>query len=238
MILAYLDETGHTGSDLRSETGQPYHWVAALLVQETIWIDTTKAVTAIREFAREVGFTGKHCELHGAQIFQGQKGWRQVSIENRLAVMEKCAETVEKHNVKIAFGGCNKQLLKRTYSQPHHPHDLATWLCLERVARYANARNELTVLIADDCSPDHKRLSRGALSRYRTYGAPFGPTVNFDCLLDTIHYMSSSESPHIQLSDVLLYIFQRYRNLHDERLKALFLQVHRCKTGDIGVIPY
>jgi hypothetical protein len=238
VILAYLDETGNTGMDLSDATGQPYHWVGALLVPQDAWHSSKAAVEQIHAFASAKGFVGADCELHGAEILHGLKNWRAVSLTDRLQIFEMCVSVMETHALKLVSGGCNKKLLRERYSNPDHPHRIATWLCLERVARYAKARNDLAVLVADECSPDHKSLSRGALKSYRQFGAPFGPSIDLSCLLDTIHYMSSAESPHIQLCDIALFIRQRYDRKGDVRIRDLYHRCNRLYAVSSGVIPY
>lgn len=237
MILAYLDETGNTGTDLRDSAGQPIHWVGALLVPQQVWHASKADVEDIQAFAKNAGFLEKECELHGAEILHGTNGWRALSVANRLEVLTRAVLAMEKHKLRLILGGCNKKLLRQRYVHPDHPHKVATWLCLERVARYVNAHGEAAILIADECSADMKKISRGALQDYRLDGAPFGPNVDLSCLLDTIHYMSSTTSAHIQLCDVALFVRQRFEFSKDARVEGLYERTTRLIEG-IGMIPY
>ncbi|NYF79482.1 DUF3800 domain-containing protein [Granulicella arctica] len=236
MICAYLDETGNTGNDL-TDLSQPVHYVGALLVPETVWAATKAGVDEVKEFAYSRGFTDDTCELHGKEILHGSKGWRRVSVADRLSILTQCVEVMEKNDLRLVSGGCNKVLLRERYAHPEHPHSIALWLCLERIATYARQRNQLAVMIADDCSSDHKELSHKTLVRYRTHGAPFGPTIDFSRLIDTIHFMPSHDSAHIQLCDVAMYINQRYRMKKDFRIQQLWYRCNNLYMGS-NVIPY
>ena len=237
MILAYLDETGNTGTDLRDSAGQPIHWVGALLVSQQVWHASKAEVEGIQAFAKSAGFPEKECELHGAEILHGTKGWRTLSVANRLEVLTRAVLVMERYKLRLILGGCNKKLLQQRYVYPDHPHKIATWLCLERVARYVTAQGEAAILIADECSADMKKISRGALQDYRSDGAPFGPSVDLSCLLDTIHYMSSAASAHIQLCDIALFIRQRSEISKDARVEELYRRTNQLISGT-GIIPY
>lgn len=184
MICAYLDESGNTGTDL-SDASQPFHHVGALLVPENVWSATKTCVQEVVSFARQHCFPAdQSCELHGKEILQGSKGWRKVSMDDRLSILSRCLDVIEQNDVKMVAGGCDKKkLLRKCYAKPEHPHSLTLWLCLERIARVAKQQNQLAVLVADDCSWSHKELSRKALLHYREHGAPYGPSVDFLHLL-------------------------------------------------------
>jgi hypothetical protein len=95
-------------------------------------------------------------------------------------------------------------------------------------------RLTLTLMVADECSSSMQKAARKSLSEYRTSGAPFGATVDFSNLIDTIHFMQSSESDHIQLCDMALYPIRRYEATKDSRCEALYYRSARlmwdCKT--------
>lgn len=239
MILAYLDESGNTGADLTDES-QPFHYVGALLVPEGAWSTTKAAIGTIVEFATASGYEGdaSHCELHGKEILQGNRGWRGVSITNRLAIFSRCLDVMETHDLQMVRGGCNKRLLRERDVKTHHPHSIALWLCLERVALVARRTGQLAVMIADDCGSSHKELSRQTLLRYRRDGAPFGSTVDFSCLVEVIHFMPSHDSPHIQVCDVAMYIQQRYARTKDTRLEDLYYRCNRRAGAPPGLMPY
>ena len=138
MILAYLDESENTGGDL-SDQVQPFHFVGAVLVSEGAWLATKIAMEQIVEFAIQYGHDSvpATCELHGKEIWQGNKGWRRISTEVRPEVLSRCVSVMDREGLRIVRAGCNKRLLRDRYTHPAHPHSIALWLCLERGARVA-----------------------------------------------------------------------------------------------------
>ena len=239
MLLAYIDEAGNTGTDL-TDISQPVHYLGALLVPEGAWQATKAGVEAIRQFAIERGFDEEvSCELHGTEILQAPKrsGWRALPLADRLTVFDLAMQVIERNGMSLVIGGCDKLLLAKRYSNPAHPHGLAAWLCLERVAMYAKAKQQLVVLIADDGPPAHKQLVRSTLDDYRVNGAPFGPTRDLSMLVDTVHFLDSAASPHIQLCDILLFIQQRYRMKKDPRFEDLWFRCNRVVKGS-SILPY
>lgn len=239
MLLAYIDEAGNTGTDLK-DPDQPVHYVGALLIPEASWQSTKTGLQAIRAFAVEKGFNGaEECELHGTQILQAPKGsgWKALTLADRLSIFDMAMTVAEKNGLSLVLGRCNKPLLAQRYTHPAHPHGVAAWLCLERIAIYAASQHQLVVLVADDGPPAHKALVRSTLDDYRKNGAPFGPTRDFSMLLDTVHFLDSRASPHIQLCDILLFIQQRYKQKQDKRFEALYYRCNQIIKGS-STIPY
>jgi hypothetical protein len=166
MLLAYMDEAGNTGRDLKDKT-QPIHYIGALLVAEIQWQAVHKGLQEILKFAKLHGFHEESdCELHGAEIFQGKKGWNDLSLEDRLNVFDLALKVAEDNVLRLVVGACNKPLLDQRYKSPFHPHEFAAWLCLEKVAQYAKSTDQLVVLIGDDGPPAHKKLVRDTLEHY------------------------------------------------------------------------
>src|SRR5262249_18056551 len=149
-------------------------------------------------------------------------GWENVKFSERIAIYNACLDILESRNLVMFIGCCDKPRLKARYKHPEHPHALSMWLCLERVARHANCNNALTMMVAEDCSNTTKQISRRVLSDYRKRGAPFGMTLDFSNLIDTIHFMASSDSAHIQLCDMALFAIRRYEATPtDNKIKPL-----------------
>ncbi len=219
MICAYLDDAGNTGQRL-DDLDQPLHYVGALLVPESKWAYVKTALKSAESIARERGYREDSLEFHGKEVYQGEKGWSSLSFADRLIVYESCISAFDTEGVSLCYGICDKQKLNR-YAKPAHPHSVALWLCLERIALFAKTRDSLALLIADDCSHEMKRVSHQCLNQYREQGSPFGVTVDFAPLIDTIHFMRSCESPHIQLCDMALYVLRRHRQTGDSRLLCL-----------------
>jgi hypothetical protein len=176
VICAYLDDAGNTGQRL-DDLDQPLHYVGALLVPESKWAYIKTALKSAESIARERGYREDSLEFHGKEVYQGEKGWSSLSFADRLIVYESCISAFDTEGVSLCYGICDKQKLNR-YAKPAHPHSVALWLCLERIALFAKTRDSLALLIADDCSHEMKRVSHQCLNQYREQGSPFGVTVD------------------------------------------------------------
>jgi hypothetical protein len=238
MLCAYIDDAGNTGKNL-SDATQPIHYVGALVVPEDQWAGVASDLKAIREDARQCGYKGKVLEFHGTEVFQARKGsgWESVKFMDRLRIYESCLQIMPARNLWILLGCCDKPKLSSRYRAPEHPHAIAMWLCLERIAKYSNSTGTLTMMVADDCSDGVKGISRKVLADYRVRGAPFGMTLDFSNLIDTIHFMNSAESAHIQLCDMALFAIRRYEATQDQKIQPL-ANVALSRVPDRGTIPY
>lgn len=238
MLCAYIDDAGNTGNNL-SDTAQPVHYVGALIVPEDHWSGVASDMKDIRKHARQRGYKGRVLEFHGTEVFQGRKGsgWESVTFVERMGIYGSCLEILKTRELSLLLGCCDKPKLKARYKHPEHPHALAMWLCLERIARYANACNTLTMMVADDCSESVRHISRKALSDYRKTGAPFGMTLDFSNLIDTVHFMNSAESAHIQLCDMALFAIRRYEATQDPKIQSLAIAA-LGRVRDRRTIPY
>jgi hypothetical protein len=178
---------------------------------------TQDAVRALKqELAAELNLPIQDVELHGTELFGGKGIWRKVSKESRLLWYRKCIDLLPAQGLQLVVGGCDKQKLASQYANPFHPHYVALFLCLERIARYAEAKRQLATVIADDCSQDLRQLSKKTLKQYRESGAPFGPTQDISSIIDTFNFVDSRESEHMQLCDLALFSIRRFKVLQDD----------------------
>jgi hypothetical protein len=221
LLCAYLDECGNTGSNIH-DPSQRYHYVGAVIVPEGSWEalrDDLAGIAAIalgKKVASSSGF-----EFHGNQLFSGNGPWGAIpDRNNRLIVYGQCLDLLAKHKLTFAYGRCDKQALKR-YKNPMHPHEIGFWLTLERVGIVFKNRDSLGFIVADEGSKFIKQIARKGLEDYRVYGPPFGKKMDISKVIDTIHFMDSVESSHLQICDMALWIVQRFRALDQAARDAL-----------------
>jgi hypothetical protein len=208
VLGAYIDETGNTGSRLDDQR-QPFHYTGALIVPEEKWTLVGRLLRGIAE--AELGDDAKQpsFEFHGYELYGGYGPWRSIpELEDRLKVYQKCVGLLDKHGLNLVVGRCDKRLLRR-YATPMHPHEVAFWLCIEKVALEFNQRPSLGYIVADECSRDLKKIAKKTLEDYRWKGPPFGRAVDVSRIIDTVSFMVSTQSPHLQLCDLCLYALRR-----------------------------
>lgn len=209
MIGAYLDETGNTGSNIR-DASQGFHYVGALLIPESAWkpLDAGMKRIAVAALGPEVPRRADF-EFHGNQLYTGNGPWRGMDPPARIEVFAECLRLLDDHDIGFVYGRCDKKKLQ-CYRSPMHPHEISFWLCIERIG--LNLGTHLAFMVADDCSNALKQIARSGLDAYRKDGPPFGRPVDISSIIDTVHFMPSVQSPHLQMCDLCLWVTRRYRD--------------------------
>ena len=221
MLCAYLDETGNTGSNLNDPL-QRYHTVGAVVIPEQSWDLLRSDLQAIA-----VGALGKRkatdpgFEFHGNQLFTGNGAWAVIrNRDDRMKIFAECLSLLKKHKLAITYGRCDKKKL-RHYSDPMHPHEVSFWLALERIGNLFALQDSLGFIVADDGARSTKQIARSGLDSYRKSGPPFGKKADISRIIDTVHFMNSAESPHLQICDLCLWVIQRYKAQDSKTIMAM-----------------
>lgn len=210
MICAYLDDAGT--HDLK-DAGAPYHYIGGVLVAETLWQPVREGMDAV---AKDVLGANEAAEFHGAEIVNGTGVWSGRAVAERRDAYARCLALLATFDLPIGYARCDKELLRKQYRYPMDPRNLVFWLFLERLAKHCNRLGELTFIVADDSRPDSRKICREVLTEYRTKGPPFGQKVDVSRVIDTVHFMDSRDSRHIQLCDLALYVIRRLDATKDD----------------------
>jgi hypothetical protein len=209
MKAVYLDESGNTGNRL-DDVDQPVHHDGALVVPESQWLLLRNEMDQLKKVACSEGLpeTG---EFHGIDIFHGAKEWKDVPEKSRVKLYGQVATLLEKSRAFMVIGSADKTLLQR-YKKPMDPRDVAFWMVLEQIAKQTAGSEELVFIVADSSDPAAHKVILDRLKKYRQFGPPFGrTTVPVDHIIDTVHFMESRDSYHLQLCDMALYGYRSYR---------------------------
>jgi hypothetical protein len=214
--LAYLDETGNTGRDLRS-ADQPLHIIGALLVRE----DQIPALqAAVRDLAREL-FPLEHLdpgfEFHGAEIFGGSGRFDGWSPADRVAAFRGLAALVGAHDARVIVRGVNKPRLADRYGDAaYHPHDISLMYTLEEIERFARAEGRragetIRVLAVADENQETEDAALRDLARYQEVGTTWGWNPEpIDHVVDTMHFVDSKTNWVMQLADCVTFLAGRW----------------------------
>lgn len=244
MHFFYCDDSGNTGTNLHDQT-QPFHYYFALSVPETTWISVNdEYFRLVTNLLPSLGHTNgllddADFELKGAHVWNRKKHFLNLNQNDRIAFYEGCAQIATINNCKLIYGCCNKPELARRYVKPFHPFSMAALLCIERIAQFCNTNNELGVVIADE-NAETESTFRNIVRNYRRFGPPWGKPINLRNLSDNIHYMSSRDSRHIQICDMLGWLINRNRtktNGIEPQLQAAYRATHALVI-DSGEMPY
>lgn len=227
MLCAYLDDAGNSGARL-DDPQQPYHHVGAVLIPESKWLAVRDDMLSIARDALG-GTLPEGFEFHGKELYRGEGIWSDLKFGRRLRVFEDSLSLLTDHDLHMVVGTCDKKRLVG-YASPLHPHSVAFWLCLERVAEYVGNHGELGFIVADDSAQKTRDLAKAVLDNYRRTGPPFGRPVDLSSVIDTVHFMSSNESLHIQLCDLALYVIRKKRASQDDKYKLASRVLPRIKS--------
>lgn len=214
MWLAYLDETGNTGKDLKNPD-QPRHMIATVLVHES-------KIRALHNGMRRVArrrFGGEAdepaFELHGADIYGGKGVFSDLPPQERIGLYGDVLEQLGRHEAHVIVRGVDKPRLAARYPNLYHPHDIALMFTMESVERFAGARDAdgeegCHILLVADENAENEDAALRDLARYQRAGTPWGwRSVEIDHIVDTIHFVSSRTNWGIQLTDCVAYLASR-----------------------------
>lgn len=222
MIAVYMDESGNTGTRL-NDPAQPFHHIGALVVPEAQWRGIRDAMQAVCDHVTQWGLDSP--EFHGNLLFHGNKEWAVLTEPQRIAIYEQCAAILESHDVFMVIGSADKSRLNR-YPDPMDPRDVAFWMALEQLAQATALHNELVFVVADDTDAETRQRIRNLLARYRRAGPPFGSPVDVGHIIDTVHFMNSRDSLHLQLCDLALFGFHRMRAKNNGSFSDVFRRMY------------
>jgi hypothetical protein len=210
MWIAYMDEAGNTGRNLR-DPNQPIHLILTMAVEES-------CVRVIHEHIRDVA--RRHCspdcdeddfELHGKELFAGEGYFANMAPEKRIEIYEDALRGLEMAGAEIVIRGVHKPRLRNRYANPYHPHDIALMFTIESVERLARDRDCRVLLVADEAKEIEDAALRD-LANYQELGTSWGwNTEQIDRIVDTIHFVPSHRNPAIQLVDRATFVAARLR---------------------------
>ena len=218
MIAAYLDESGNTGQRL-DDTNQPFHHMGALVIPESEWLAVQSEAQHI---AQSVPGTP---ELHGNLVFHGNRQWSGIDESTRIAIFDQCTDVVESHGLYMVIGTTDKAKLSR-YAHPMDPRAIAFWMTLEQLAQATTHDGQLVYVVADQTDRNTRAVIHKLLQNYRLSGPPFGTPISIQHIIDTVHFMESHESWHLQLCDMALFGAQRSRRTGNGDFTPIFMRLN------------
>jgi hypothetical protein len=206
VLLTYLDES-YT---------KDFYLIAAVLVPDTRARGLALALDKVVAEAADDFSVGEEAELHAHDIFAGKHDWRKMApmVRARIGVYDKALQAIAEHDVSIVIRSVNVARLSRRYPEGHdHPHSIVLTHLIERVDEYVAARDERTILIADEvAAQDGYRRDLWHYQRRETWGYR---ARKIERVLDTIHFAPSSSSRLVQAADLVAFLARR-RETHTE----------------------
>lgn len=205
VLFAYLDESARHES---------HYYMGALLVDSH---SLRKINGALDEVGRLVasrvdGFDPRE-EFHGYDVFQGKRGWKDVSPPIRVDVSSRVIRAVAESEAVYFLRGIHVEKLKRRYgSNAHDPHQLAMFHALESVQETVaeNSSDMEVMAIADEHHAASDSRTRFAGLKQAAASGYTGRALT--AFLDTVYFGPSHHSRLLQAADMLTFFATRSRH--------------------------
>jgi hypothetical protein len=199
MLYAFVDE---------SYTKDRYYVCAFVIPEEQI-ATLDAAMKRAGDYASGFGVEAG-AELHAHEMMSGRGAWKPVRRAPRaaLAIYRYALEqVVAVPGAKMFIEGVDIPRLNARYNYPEHPHRVALRHLLEAVDRFALVHDEDVIVIADELPDQVAHGARATL--YQTIGTGGFQPSKLTTLQMPIKFGSSAQSPGLQASDLIVYLYRR-----------------------------
>lgn len=196
MLLFYVDEA----------YDKTHYVLAGVLVgSERVLIVENHLASLSQQAAARLGYldyTSTGLELHTSHIVSGKKRWKQLSHDDRFAIVEQIVSIIPAAGVDVITRAMHIPRFQSRYGDsPERLHELAFRNLMERLCERLRSLEETCLVVADEHHA--KKSIRTDIRWGQTVGTRGYRGQKFDRILATIHFVDSSESRMIQLSDAV-----------------------------------
>jgi len=206
MFLSYFDESKHDPKK------SPYFFLGGLTFKDQVAVQFENSLAQIQYNFFGTASLSKQNEFHGNEIFGGRGNCKGRKIADRISLFSDLLNCVQNNSVVLRFVRVNVPVHKSQYAYPTPEYRLALMLYLERVCEFLDTHNDFGLVFGDY---EQNEISRSILdfSQFKTqHSTPMYYGRSIDRLVDTIYFPHSHFSRFLQVSDVLLYLCQRYES--------------------------
>lgn len=228
-LLFFVDESGD----------RKYHYHVGLLASGEQVAAAERELDQVSQRALDLGYNDgwpPRPELHGTEIFSGAKGWDVLSYEDRYEVVEAALDVLGRHDIEIMARGVELARFKQRYNKDKaFLHQIAFRNLLERLCERLRERGELGLVIADEHYT--KSVIRGEVRQAKAGRTPGYRATNFASILDTVHFVESSDSRLIQLADLVAFTRRRRLSIPTERHPDAEVRMARIARRLYDAVP-
>jgi len=217
VYLAYFDESGNTGLDLK-DPRQPIFLLGALLVPASEWLSVESELSLLVEnYFSEIPEENR--EIHTHKLISGSKPFRQYGRVHCLDFQRKWMQVAQRYQLKFFYRAIVKKQfgawVNKTYGNAvqMNPHAMAFPLVSHVVNQHLKKMDgdPLGILISDE----HKELSSDLEKSLRLLRADTG-NLRHDRIIEKCFFIDSSKSLLLQLCDMCAY---HARKREEQRMK-------------------
>lgn len=149
-------------------------------------------------------------ELHGYELFQGERWWDGVPVRARIAVYGAALDVVGDHCETLILRGVHSAGLRERYRHPDEPHSIVLQHLLERINEYGVKQQEHLLVIADEVGEQARH--RSDLALYRSRGTWGYRSAQLTQIVDTLHFAPSHVSRLLQAVDLVVFLYRRMQD--------------------------
>ena len=201
--FVYIDETGSVGT---GGARQPFLTLVAAIVDESMVRPLAKGFGRLA--LDHLGWIPEDFELHGSEIWNGNRHWASKQPPALIATYEAALAWLDACDIDIAYSSIDKAKLHARYdgAADNNAYLLALQFLLEKIDQLGGG---LKVLVADEAKEHELRAVKMVADMQQWGGGVVLPGRQLRTVIDSLHFVRSHASPGVQMADLVAYIIQR-----------------------------
>jgi hypothetical protein len=202
--FVYVDETGSVGT---GGAAQPHLTLAAVLVPEEKVRPLHQALDRVA--MEHLGWMPADFEFHGHEIWQGTEHWTGKTPPELLAAYESAIGLLDELELEVVHASIHKQRLHDRYggAADANAYRLALQFLLEKV----DSQGSVNRIVVADEAKEQELAAIKMVADLQDWGGGEVPGRVLRTVIDSLHFVSSHNSPGVQMADLVAYVIQRSR---------------------------
>lgn len=225
MYVIYIDETYNKRE----------WWAVGMLVPIGRVNALSSALTRALD-GRSVGCElPRDAEWHGYDLFHQAGAFSGLHPRQCIALYAKALDVLTAEPIRFICRGVDRERLNQRYAKPFHPHRIAVLGLIEDADAILKSTSDgcYGLVIADEHA-ETRTVVGGDLRAAQSGTRLTWSGASVERIVDSVHYVHSHESPLVQASDLVAYLFFRRRTVAKETdpraeaaMKTLCAKYHR-----------
>ncbi|PKO01672.1 MAG: hypothetical protein CVU43_11850 [Chloroflexi bacterium HGW-Chloroflexi-5] len=203
MHLAYFDENKFTDTE-------PYFLIGGIIFPDTKALEFESILTQIQHNTFGSTTLSKDNEFHAKDIFHGKGNFKKKKIAERIKIFQDISLFITSNRIPIRLVCIDVKKHQDKYRYPSPEYRLGLMLILERFCDYLDCVDDLGIVFGD-YEKDEITKSVLDFSQFKIHGSTpmyFGRPLGR--LVDTVYFTHSHHSRFLQVSDMIIFMANRY----------------------------
>lgn len=212
MHLMYFDENKYSIEN-------PYFWIGGIILEDKKLSELENTIMQIQYNFFGTNILNKDTEMHGVDIFHGKNNFKNKKLADRIKLFDDVVTLLVNAKIPIKLVCIDVNAHKQKYAYPRPEYNLGLMLILERFCDYLTGVDDIGMIFGDY---EQDEITRSILdfSQFKLdgktkmfFGRPLGR------IKDTIYFSHSHHSRFLQLTDIVIYLANRFANGINETSK-------------------